>query len=149
MSILQERQKQLKEEFSSISKWEDRYRQIIAMGRVLPVLSDSLKTEEALVKGCQSQVWLHAELSEEGNVVLQGDSDALIVKGLVALLIRLYSGLTPEEILSMPPNFVKDIGFEGNLSPSRSNGFFNMIKQITHFATAFLILKRMKEKQTK
>jgi len=107
------------------------------MGKALPELSEDLKTEQNIVKGCQSQVWLHATLNAQGQVVLQGDSDALIVKGLVALLLSVYSGSTPQEILSTPPEFLKALGFEGNLSPSRANGLHSMLKQIKNYAMAF------------
>jgi cysteine desulfuration protein SufE len=145
MKSLAERQNDLVTEFADLANWEDRYKKIIALGRALPDLAKEKKTEEALVKGCQSQVWLHASLSSEGQVILEGDSDALIVKGLVALLVRLYSGSTPEEILFTPPDFIKKIGFEAHLSPSRSNGFFNMLKQIRHFAQAMTVLQAMKK----
>jgi len=135
------RQQQLIEEFAKIPGWEDRYKKIIEMGRALPEMSESLKTEDAKIKGCQSQVWLHAKLDPQGRVELQGDSDALIVKGLVAVLLRVYSPAEPEEILATSPDFLKALGFEGNLSPSRANGLFAMLKQIQMFATAFKYLK--------
>ena len=128
-------------EFSKLTAWEDRYKKIIEMGKAMPDLPDSLRTEESKVKGCQSQVWLHAKLNEQGEIEFQGDSDALLVKGLVAMLIQIYSKSLPEEILTTPPEFLKAIGFEGNLSPSRANGLFSMIKQIRYFATAFAMLK--------
>lgn len=139
MSI-QERQAQLIKDFANLKDWEERYKKIIAMGKALPDLEASLKTEEAKVKGCQSQVWLHAKLNSQGEMIIQGDSDAMIVKGLVALLIYLYSGSKPAEILNTPPDFLKAMGFEGNLSPSRANGLFSMIKQIRYFATAFQLM---------
>jgi cysteine desulfuration protein SufE len=145
MKSLVEKQNDLVAEFSSLDNWEDRYKKIIALGKAMPGLPPEKKTEEAIVKGCQSQVWLHASLSEEGHVILEGDSDALIVKGLVAMLVKLYSESTPEEILFTPPDFIKKIGFEAHLSPSRSNGFFSMLKQIRHFAQAMTILKSMKK----
>jgi cysteine desulfuration protein SufE len=138
---LKEREAQLIQEFSKISSWEDRYKKIIELGRVLPDLPESLRTEESKVKGCQSQVWLHARLSEQGAMELQGDSDALIVKGLVAVLLKVYSGSMPEEVLAASPGFLKTLGFEGNLSPSRANGLFAMIKQIQMFAMAFRYLQ--------
>lgn len=138
---LQERQQELIRKFSQIASWEDRYKKIIEMGRELPDLPESLRTEEAKIKGCQSQVWLHAKLNSEGFVELQGDSDAMIVKGLVALLLKVYSPAEPEEILRTSPDFLKALGFEGNLSPSRANGLFAMLKQIQMFATAFKYLK--------
>ncbi len=137
---MQEKQNEVIAEFSSLKDWEERYRHIIAIGKKLPELPENLKTSESLVKGCQSQVWLHAKLNPQGEIIFQGDSDALIVRGLVAILLKLYSGSTPQEILQFKPDFVKALGFESNLSPSRANGFFSMIKQIQYFATAFQYL---------
>lgn len=141
MSDLKSRQQQVIQDFQAISNWEERYKKIIAMGKALPDLSEDKRTEEAKVKGCQSQVWLHAKLNDQGAIIFEGDSDALIVKGLVAMLLKIYSGSTPEEILTTPPEFLKALGFEGNLSPSRANGLFSMIKQIRYFATAFAMLQ--------
>lgn len=138
---LQQRTDQIVSEFSKLTTWEDRYKKIIALGKKMSDLPDSLRTEESKVRGCQSQVWLHAKLNAQGEIEFQGDSDALLVKGLVAMLIGIYSQSTPEEILATPPEFLKVIGFEGNLSPSRANGLFAMIKQIRYFATAFSMLK--------
>lgn len=138
--MLQERIDRFTREFESLGDWEDRYKKIIQLGKNLPDLPESERTEEAKVKGCQSQVWLHADLTPEGRLVFRGDSDALLVKGLVALLLGIYSGSTPEEILKTPPDFLKKLGFEGNLSPSRANGLFSMMKQIRHFAMAYQVL---------
>lgn len=137
MNSVQERQNQIIEEFSRLQDWEERYKKIIDLGKALPEMPLELKTEANMVKGCQSQVWLSANLNERGQMIIQGDSDALIVKGLVALLLRVYSGGSPGDILSTPPEFLKALGFEGNLSPSRANGLFSMLKQIKHYATAF------------
>lgn len=139
---LRERESQLRQDFSSLHNWEDRYKKIITMGKALPELPESLKTEESKVKGCQSQVWLHAKLNNKGQVEFQGDSDALLVRGLVAMMLGIYSEATPEEILKNPPLFLKDLGFEANLSPSRANGLHSMAKQIRHFATAFVMLSK-------
>jgi cysteine desulfuration protein SufE len=137
---LKERGDEIAGEFTKLNSWEDRYKKIIALGKSLPDLPDSKRTEESKVKGCQSQVWLHAKLNPKGEIEFEGDSDALLVKGLVALLLKVYSGSTPEEILTTPPDFLKAIGFEGNLSPSRANGLFSMLKQIRYFAAAFGML---------
>jgi cysteine desulfuration protein SufE len=142
---LKERGDQIAAEFVQLSSWEDRYKKIITLGKKMPDLPESLRTEEAKVRGCQSQVWLHAHLNDRGEVEFQGDSDALLVKGLVALLVGVYSGSQPEEILQTPPDFLKAIGFEGNLSPSRANGLFAMMKQIRYFATAFGLLKKQNQ----
>lgn len=137
MSLVEERQHQIIEEFQSLKDWEDRYKKIIEMGRQLPDMPEDLKTEENKVKGCQSQVWLHAQLTTHGEMILQGDSDAMIVKGLVAMLLRVYSGVNPNEILKTPPEFLRALGFESHLSPSRANGLHAMLKQIRLYATAF------------
>ncbi len=133
---LSDRQKQVVSEFSGLADWEDRYKKLIEIGKALPTLPDIKKTEDAKVKGCQSQVWMHASL-ENGRVIFAADSDALLVRGLVALLLRVYSGCTPDEIISTPPDFVKEIGLESKLSPSRANGLYSMIKQMKYYAMAF------------
>lgn len=136
-----QRQDQVVSEFSQILDWEEKYKKIIELGKSLPDLEESLKTEKNKVKGCQSQVWLQADF-KEGRVYFRGDSDALIVKGLVALLLKIYSGGTPEEIMALEPRFVEEIGFATHLSPSRSNGLFSMIKQIKLFAMALHMMQK-------
>lgn len=136
-SSLMDRQKQLVSEFSKLSSWEDRYKHLIGVGKELPAMNDEKKLDEVKVKGCQSQVWLHARLDDQQRIHFEADSDAMIVRGLVAVLLRVYSDATPDEILSTPPDFIKEIGFETNLSPSRANGLYSMIKQIMYYATAF------------
>jgi len=133
---LAERQKQIVAEFAGLSDWEERYKKLIELGKQLPSLPEAKKLEDYKVKGCQSQVWMHARL-EDGKVLFEADSDALLVRGIVALLLRVYSGATPEEILSVPPDFVREIGLESKLSPSRANGLFSMIKQMKYYAMAF------------
>ncbi|MCX7978131.1 MAG: SufE family protein [Bdellovibrionaceae bacterium] len=137
---LSERESEIINDFRKLSSWEDRYKKIIEIGKSLPPLAESYRTDENLVKGCQSRVWLVARL-EDGRLCLHADSDALVVRGLVALLVQLYSGATPEEVLSHQPSFIRELGFEGNLSPSRANGLFSMIKQIKIYAMAFMHLK--------
>lgn len=137
---LREREQQLRQDFQGLQDWEDRYKKIIAMGKSLPELPENLRTEESKVKGCQSQVWLHARLNDKGLIEFQGDSDALLVRGLVQMMVAVYSESTPDEILENPPIFLKELGFESNLSPSRANGLHAMAKQIRHFATAFKVL---------
>lgn len=144
MSI-QDKQNRIIAEFTQSPQWEDRYKKIIQMGKNLPEMPADLKTDENIVKGCQSQVWLHARLNDQGKIVLVGDSDALIVKGLVALLLDVYSEATPSEVLQTPPDFLKALGFEGNLSPSRANGLHSMLKQIKMYATAFDYLLKTKK----
>lgn len=137
MNQIQARQEALVQEFEALASWEDRYKKLIELGRKLADMPEELKTESNKVKGCQSQVWLFAKLNEQGEMLLWGDSDALLVKGLVAVLLRVYSGAKPEEILQTPPEFLKTLGFESHLSPSRANGLHSMLKQIKFFATAF------------
>lgn len=125
------------DDFASLSSWEDRYKKIIELGKALPELPEKFKNDNFKVKGCQSQVWLSAQLSEDKKVYFEADSDALIVKGLVALLLKVYSGRTPQEILELEPDFIAELGFSQNLSPSRANGLQAMIKQIKYYALAF------------
>jgi len=136
---IQQRQEKLLRPFQDLPNWEDRYKKVIELGKALPKGDQSLYDPKFLVKGCQSQVWLHSSLDEKGAMQIQADSDALIVKGLVALLVGFYSGLTPKEVLASPPNFIKDMGFQEHLSPSRANGFLAMVKQIQLYAQAFLL----------
>ena len=133
---LRARQNEIVKEFSELATWEDRYAKLIAIGRALPPLPDEKKLEEYKVKGCQSQVWMHAMLND-GRVLFEADSDALLVKGLVALLLRFYSNAPPAEIIETPPDFVREIGLESKLSPSRANGLLSMIKQMKFYAMAF------------
>jgi cysteine desulfuration protein SufE len=137
---IEERSTMLVEKFMGLSNWEDRYAELIKMGRLLPDMPAELKVEEKIVKGCQSQVWLHVTRGADGSLEFIGDSDALIVKGLVAVLIFIYSGAQPQDILKTPPEFLKHMGFEGNLSPSRANGLHAMLKQIKLYAMAFTMM---------
>jgi cysteine desulfuration protein SufE len=137
MSDISIRQQLVKDEFSSCKDWEDRYKHLVEIGRALPELAEQDKKEDNLVRGCQSQVWLVTDLTPEGKIHFRGDSDAVLVRGLVALLLRVYSDATPDEILSSSPQFLKEIGFEQNLTPSRSNGLFSMLKQIRNYALAY------------
>ena len=140
MSSLEKRRTQLKNDFLRLTNWEDKYKKIIELGRALPPMDPQFVTDDNKVKGCQSQVWLHASLNSQKEIELQGDSDALIVKGLVAVLIFVYSQSSPQDVLQNPPDFLKELGFEANLSPSRTNGLYSMIKQIKYYATAFQYL---------
>lgn len=129
----------IKKDFSSID-WEKKYEKIIEYGKSWPGLNEASKIDDLKVKGCQSQVWIKAELSTDKKIIFKGDSDAIIVKGLVAILLKVYSGETAETILKTEPLFLKDIGFDSGLSPSRTNGLYSMIKQIKYYATAFQYL---------
>lgn len=133
---VQEKEKQLIQEFAKYPDWEAKYKHIIQIGEKSGVLSAEEKTEQNLVRGCQSQVWLTAALEGE-RILYQADSDAAITRGLVAMLTRFYSGLTPVEILQHQPNILRDIGLSEHLSPTRSNGLLAMIKQIKIYALAF------------
>jgi len=126
----EQRKTRLIEEWSPLTNWEDRYKKLIQMGKQLPEMPEELKTDAAKVRGCQSQVWIHSEKREDGKIYYHGDSDALLVKGLVALVLGIYSGARPDEILKTSPDFVKTLGFETNLTPSRTNGLYAMIKRI-------------------
>lgn len=120
--------------------WEQKYEKIIEYGKNWKGIEESVKNEDLKIKGCQSQVWIKAELTPDKKIKFYGDSDALIVKGLVAILLTVYSDETPEAILKTEPLFIKDIGFDSGLSPSRANGLYAMLKQIKYYATAFQYL---------
>jgi len=125
-------------DFKQYSDWEDRYKHLISLGKSLAPMDETHKTESNKIKGCQSQVWLHAEL--QGNkIIFTADSDASIVKGIIALLVQVYSGCTPDEILGMKPTFLEEIGLKEHLSMSRANGLTAMVKQISFYAMAFKI----------
>lgn len=131
---------QIKNDFLNLPDWEKRYEKIIELGKKWPGIADEFKTEDLKVKGCQSQVWIKSELTSDGKVKFVGDSDALLVKGLVALVLFVYSDESPDVILKIEPVFLKEIGFDSGLSPSRANGLYSMIKQIKYYATAFQYL---------
>lgn len=139
---IQERQNQILKEFSQFQNWEDRYRHIIAIGKQSPELAGEFKKPEFLVKGCQSQVWLKSNLKPDQTIEFLGDSDAMIVKGLVTLLVRFYSGMTADEVLLTQPDFISKLGFDSNLSPSRANGLNAMIKQMKYDALVYKSLQR-------
>jgi cysteine desulfuration protein SufE len=130
----------IKRDFPLTTDWEKKYEKIIDYGKKWPGLSEDLKIEDLKVKGCQSQVWIKAELTPEKRVVFKGDSDAIIVRGLLAIVLTVYSNETPESILKTEPDFLREIGFDSGLSPSRTNGLFSMVKQIKYYATAFQYL---------
>ncbi len=135
MSI-NELQDQVIREFSDFDDWMDRYQLLIDLGNEQEPLAEKYKTEQNLIEGCQSRVWLQADLAD-GNIYLKAESDALIVKGIVALLIRVLSGHTPDEILNADLYFIDKIGLKEHLSPTRSNGLLAMVKQIRLYALAF------------
>ena len=136
MATINEIQEQIIEEFSVFEDWMDKYGLLIEMGNELQPLDAKYKTPNNLIEGCQSRVWLHADWVD-GKIIFQGDSDAVIVKGIVSLLIRVLSGHTPDEILSADLHFINDIGLKEHLSPTRSNGLVSMLKQMKLYAIAF------------
>lgn len=129
-------QEEIIEEFSSFDDWMDRYQLLIDLGNEQPPLADEYKNDNNLIEGCQSRVWLQADYTD-GKVIFRAESDALIVKGIVSLLIKVYSGHTPDEILDNEPYFVEAIGLREHLSPTRSNGLLAMIKQMKLYALAY------------
>lgn len=137
---MQKAQNELIQLFASLSSWEEKYKLIIQKGKELSDLPKHLYDDKYLVRGCQSKVWMHAEL-KEGKVYIQADSDAAIVKGLIALLLEVYSGQTPDEIMSSKPDFIKDMGLNVSLSQTRANGLVAMIKQIHLYAQAFQAIR--------
>lgn len=122
--------------FSLFNDWTEKYEYVIKMGRKLPEFPEEYRKDENKVRGCQSQVWLFAELNDK-KVHFYADSDALIVKGLASLLLSVYNDQEPDDILTTPPDFINKIGMDTHLSPTRSNGLFSMIKQIKLYAMAF------------
>ncbi len=129
-------QQEIIEEFSVYSDWMDKYGYLIELGNELQDLDSKEKTDQNLIKGCQSRVWLVAEM-ENGKINFRGESDAVIVKGLVALLLRVVSGRTPDELIENELHFIDDLGLKQHLSPTRSNGLLAMVKQIRLYAVAY------------
>jgi cysteine desulfuration protein SufE len=142
---IKEVQNKIVEDFEALLEWDERYAQIIKIGKELDSFPEEYKTDKYKLSGCQSQVWINAKL-EDGKIYFTADSDAMIVKGLIALLLKVYSGRTPAEILSTPPDFLKKLGIDSHLSPTRKNGLSAMLKQIQMYAFAF---KTITDKQNK
>lgn len=136
MKTINELQDEIIEEFSDFDDWMDKYQLLIDLGSEQAPLDPKYKTEQNLIDGCQSRVWLQADFID-GNIVFQAESDALIVKGIIALLIKIVSGHTPDEILDSDLYFIEKIGLKEHLSPTRSNGLLAMVKQIRMYALAF------------
>ena len=133
---IEETQSDIVQEFEHVGDWNERYKHIIQVGRALTPLPEEFKTEDNIVRGCQSQVWLKASL-EDGKVIYQADSDALIVRGLIALALRVYSGHAPSDILAAAPDYMDRIGMSSHLSMTRSNGLQALIKKIKIYALAY------------
>lgn len=129
MPSIEQVQQELVEEFALFDEWMSRYEYVIDLGKQLPEFPERWKTEENRIKGCQSQVWLNMEKHGDA-ITIDGTSDAAIVSGLVAIVLRVYSGRTPQEILDAKPDFIADIGFTDHLSPTRSNGLHSMLRAI-------------------
>ena len=136
MSTMKEKEEELIQEFEMFDDWMDKYNYIIELGKELPIIDPQYKTEEFLISGCQSQVWLHPEM-QDGLLYFIADSDAIITKGIVYLLIKVLSGHTPQEILDNDLSYIDAIGLKNHLSPTRSNGLASMIKQIKLYALAY------------
>lgn len=133
---INEQQDEFVDDFSAIDDWMDRYSVIIEMGNAADNLDDKYKTDSNLIEGCQSRVWLQADY-ENGKILFKADSDAIIVKGLVSMLVKVLSGHTPDEILGADLYFIDRIGLKEHLSPTRSNGLLSMVKQMRLYALAF------------
>ncbi|MBM56311.1 MAG: Fe-S metabolism protein SufE [Euryarchaeota archaeon] len=138
-ATIDSRQNQIIEEFEMFPDWMEKYEHIIELGKELNLIDESKKIDDNLIKGCQSRVWLSAEMSPEGNVVFEADSDAIITKGLVALMIRVLSDATPKEIAESNLHFLEEIGLNAHLSPTRSNGLLSMVKQMKMYGLAFSV----------
>jgi cysteine desulfuration protein SufE len=141
---IKEKQEKLVEEFSLFEDWEDKYKLIIEKAKEAEPFPEEERTEKNKIDGCQSQVWFTAKF-EDGKVKLWADSDAVLVKGMTAMLVYVYSGHTPDEILSSPPEFLNKIGITEHLSPTRKNGLNAMLKQIQLYALAFKALGNKKK----
>ena len=138
MKSIDEIQDEIIEEFSVFDDWMDKYALLIDLGNSLPPMDEKYKTPENLIEGCQSRVWLQADYSD-GRIDFEAESDAIIVKGIVSLLVRVLSGRTPDEILNAQLYFIEKIGLTEHLSPTRSNGLMAMVKQMRMYALAFKV----------
>lgn len=138
MSI-EEKEKEIIEEFANFEDWMDKYSYIIEIGNSCPIIEEKEKTENNLIKGCQSRVWVSAKLDENGLMQITADSDAVITKGIITLLLRVFNNQKPEDVYSAELKFVDEIGLKSHLSPTRSNGLVSMIKQIKLYALAFSV----------
>ena len=129
-------QEEIVDEFAMFDEWDERYQYVIDLGKTLPLVDEQYKTEENIIKGCQSKVWLHGE-EKDGKVIFTADSDAILTKGIIAILIRVFSNQSPEAILQADTAFIDEIGLKEHLSPTRANGLVSMVKQIKMYALAF------------
>ena len=136
MSSIKEIQEEIIEEFAMYEDWMQRYEYMIELGKSLPLIEEKYKTDDNLIKGCQSKVWVHAEM-EDDKVVFTADSDAIITKGIIAILIRVFSNQHPRNIIEADTAFIDEIGLKEHLSPTRANGLVSMIKQLKMYAVAY------------
>jgi cysteine desulfuration protein SufE len=139
---IQEIQQQIADEFSVFTEWLDKYAYLIELGKSLTPYDEKNRVEQNLIQGCQSRVWLNAELTDDGKLAFTADSDAIITKGIVSLLVRVFSGQTPQDIIAADVSFLDKIGLRENLSPTRANGLLSMVKQMKLYAVAFDAQKR-------
>lgn len=137
MKTIEEAQKDITEQFADLDDWMDRYSLIIDMGNEHPAIREDLKTPDRLIEGCQSRVWLDARCDDNKHLTFTADSDAIIVKGIISMLVDVLSGHTPDEILDADLHFIHDIGLDEHLSPTRSNGLLAMLKQMKAYALAY------------
>lgn len=136
MESLAERKAEILDEFMMFDDWMQKYEHIIELGKELPLIDEQFKTEEHLIKGCQSRVWLHANEGDEGRVHFTADSDAIITKGLIALMIRYLGDLPAKDVAQADMGFIQEIGLQDHLSPTRSNGLVSMVKQMKLYGMA-------------
>jgi len=144
MPTIQEKARQIVEELNQFDEWLDKYEYLIEKGKSLPVIDPTQKSDDNLINGCQSKVWLVAESMENGNLVFRADSDALITRGLVSVIVDVYSNQSPDEIIAYEPIFIEEAGLQQHLSPNRANGLMAMIKQIRFYAMAWKIKSQKK-----
>jgi|TARA_B100000497_G_C7694685_1_gene423740 cysteine desulfuration protein SufE len=136
MASIQDIQQDIIDEFDMFEEWMEKYEHIIDLGKSLPLIEEQFKTDDNLIKGCQSRVWLHAQ-QENNTVVFTADSDAIMTKGIIALLVRTFSGQKAQEIVDADTEFINQIGLKEQLSPTRANGLLSMVKQMKLYALAF------------
>lgn len=136
MASIQEIQGEIIDEFAMFDDWMERYEYMIDLGKTLPIIDEQFKTDDYIIKGCQSKVWVHAQLDRD-KIIFTADSDAIITKGIIAILIRAFSNQPPQEIIDADTAFIDTIGLKEHLSPTRANGLVSMIKQIKLYAVAY------------
>lgn len=129
-------QEEIIDEFSMFEDWEERYQYMIDLGKTLPLIDEQFKTDDNIIKGCQSKVWVHAEMKDD-KIIFTADSDAIITKGIIAILIRVFSNQEPKAIIDADTEFIDAIGLKEHLSPTRANGLVSMIKQLKMYAIAY------------